>query len=396
MKRRREDTFPILITKGHATVKLYRGQNRGKDHYTLTYLSPTGRKRQFFTDLDAAKREANTRAAMLAAGDLEATKLTGRERQIYVAAAEALAPTGVTLDVAAREFATAFEILGRDGIIEAARFYKRHIETSLPEITVSEAVARVSRGPLRLVAPCLSILWLVQPTLLRELYGTQEAQERGLLARLNVIECGHDAMPLDDGVEREVPSAILEDWNNCIRAALALRNSGRKITFRCEPDAKEVFRAFHNEMVTFRNGEGREHEAKLLRCRENGARIATVIATTEWLAACAHVDNPPLTAEHAAKGVALAQFFLNQSVNLMRGAALERREARLQHVLAIAGQYGGQITIRRLRDHHGVGEVELRQIVERNPALLRIETTKPGTTGGRQSPHLVVLQTPKT
>ena len=142
MKTNAKNTFPLIITKGHASVKIYKGQNRGKPFYTVTYIGAAGRVRENFMDLEEARREANTRAAMLAQGDLEALKLTGRERQIFVAAAEALLPTGISLDIAAREFATAYEILGSDSIIEAARYYKRHVDSALPDITVATAAER--------------------------------------------------------------------------------------------------------------------------------------------------------------------------------------------------------------------------------------------------------------
>ena len=142
MKRQTKDTFPLTITKGHASVKIYKGQNRGKERFTVSYIGASGRGRENFMELEEARREANTRAATLAQGDLEALKLTGRERQVFVAAAEALLPTGISLDIAAREFATAFEILGHDAIIEAARYYKRHVESALPDITATEAAKR--------------------------------------------------------------------------------------------------------------------------------------------------------------------------------------------------------------------------------------------------------------
>ena len=99
-----------------------------------------------------------------------------------------------------------------------------------------------------------------------------------------------------------------------------------------------------------------------------------------------------LTAEHAARGVALAQYFTNQSVNLTRRGAMEKRQARLDEILAIVGEAGGSITLRLLRDNHGVGESELGQIVGRNPGLLKIETAPSGPKGGRRSPRLVIVQ----
>ncbi len=76
-----------------------------------------------------------------------------------------------------------------------------------------------------------------------------------------------------------------------------------------------MVRLFHNGIVDYRNGEGREFEAKFLRGRENAIRIALVFAATEWMEAGAHDEAPVLTAKHAACGVALAQFFLAETVD---------------------------------------------------------------------------------
>ncbi len=149
--------FPLTIKKGHATVKIYRMKQRSGWNYAVAYASPTGRVKRNFSDLELANREANTVAHSLAGGDLEALKLTGRERQLYVAANEAIAHTGLSLDVAAREFAAAFDILGRDGIIEAARYYRKHAESSLPVVTVENAIARFAEAK---AAECMSKLYL--------------------------------------------------------------------------------------------------------------------------------------------------------------------------------------------------------------------------------------------
>lgn len=253
------------------------------------------------------------------------------------------------------------------------------------------AESRITRSSVRLNAPCLSVLWAVQPTLCMELYANVEAQERGLLARMNAIRCDDDVIPFDDGVRREVSPVLEAEWDTLVRAALNLRRTSRKVTFRAETDAVEVFRNFHNETVALRNGDGRESGAKLMRCRENAIRIAVVIAATEWLANGAESDTPTLTAEHAARGVTIAEFFLAQTLNLTRGAALEKRQARLAEVMSLVLQAGGGITLRLLRDHHGVGENEVHQIVARNPEKLKIETRSPGTKGGRPSARLVTI-----
>ena len=143
MKTTRTPRFPLIIKNGSASVKIYRQLNRGKELFTLAYIGANGRQRENYMDLEKAKREAHARAVSLAQGDLEALRLTGRDKQLYVAACEALRPTGISLDVAAREFARAFEILGGDAIMDAARHYARTVQNGLPEMTVADAVQKL-------------------------------------------------------------------------------------------------------------------------------------------------------------------------------------------------------------------------------------------------------------
>jgi integrase len=69
-------------------------------------------------------------------------KLTGREKQIYVEAERAIAGTDLPLHSVAHEFARAFDILGGAHIVEAARYYKKHVDVDLPQMTVAEAVEK--------------------------------------------------------------------------------------------------------------------------------------------------------------------------------------------------------------------------------------------------------------
>jgi integrase len=139
--------FPITVKKGHAVVKIYAVKNRDTTNYTVAYLTAAnGRKRKTFADLELAKREAHNIAAKLATDDLDALKLTGGDRQIYVAAKQAIEHTGLPLDSAAREFAHAVKILGHANIVDAARYYKKHVETRLPDVRVAEAVEKFAEA----------------------------------------------------------------------------------------------------------------------------------------------------------------------------------------------------------------------------------------------------------
>jgi len=136
------DRFPITVKKSHASVMIYRVKNRNSVSFCVSYVSPTGRRRRNFVNLDLAKREAGNIAQHLADGDMEALKLTGQERQIYVEAERAIARTGLPLHSVAHEFARAFDILGGAHIVEAARYYKKHVDVDLPQVSVAEAVEK--------------------------------------------------------------------------------------------------------------------------------------------------------------------------------------------------------------------------------------------------------------
>ncbi len=143
MKRHSPEQFPLIVKKGHSTVKIYRVKNRNRTDYTVAWLTASRpRQRKTFADLEIAKREAANIADNLNKGDLEALKLTGGDKQIYTEASSAIAPTGVPLLSAANDFARAFKILGGPHIVEAALYYKKHVDVDLPQITVAEAVEK--------------------------------------------------------------------------------------------------------------------------------------------------------------------------------------------------------------------------------------------------------------
>jgi len=144
MKKNTQDEFPIIVKKRGVTVKIYEVKHRDTVNYCVTYLGPDGRERRTFRDLDKAKIEAGKIAAKLAGFDAGALRLNGTDAQHYLEARETIANSGsqLSLLLAAHEFARARSILGGDNIVEAARYYKKHVEVDLPQITVAEAVRK--------------------------------------------------------------------------------------------------------------------------------------------------------------------------------------------------------------------------------------------------------------
>jgi integrase len=143
-KQRQQYEFPLMVKKGSVTVKIYEVKNRDRMNYTVTYVDADGRKRRTFADPEEAKADAGNIADNLNKGDLEALKLTGGDKQIYVQAQKAIRDSGsnLPLKMVAHDYARAFEILGGDKIVEAARYFKKHVDVDLPQVTVAEAVEK--------------------------------------------------------------------------------------------------------------------------------------------------------------------------------------------------------------------------------------------------------------
>lgn len=148
---KKERTFPVEVSLGSVSVLIYRDpqsattkakksaegapangatdlplSERTYDSYVVAYYDGSRRVRRRFKKFELAKAEAGLICIKLANADGTALELTGDDRRIHVAAVEFLKDTGVTLDLAAKEYAEAFKILNGPGIIEAARFYAKH------------------------------------------------------------------------------------------------------------------------------------------------------------------------------------------------------------------------------------------------------------------------------
>ena len=137
------DKFPLSVRRGSATVKIYRERKPSGDYFRVSFYKGTVRHGLNFTDLNAAKSEAEAKAAQLSRGDIDAMAVTGRDRVVYARALEAIRPLGVPLDSAALEYSEAKKVLDAHSLAEAARFYMRHHGHGIHHKPVAEAVTEM-------------------------------------------------------------------------------------------------------------------------------------------------------------------------------------------------------------------------------------------------------------
>jgi hypothetical protein len=112
--------FPIVVKQGSVSVKIYRTPSRGCEAYTLSYYQDGVRKRPTFTELRAARDEANVIVNRLGNSDADVLTLTSADRSAYLRARQLLDPLGVHVENAAAEFVQAKQVLGDVPLLLAA------------------------------------------------------------------------------------------------------------------------------------------------------------------------------------------------------------------------------------------------------------------------------------
>ena len=236
---------------------------------------------------------------------------------------------------------------------------------------------RIGRGSCQ-ITPCLSMLLLVQPSILREITDDAEAFERGMTARM--LSFIVETEPLeDDGIYRYISEQAAADWNQLIRGILVRREAlaGNLNRITCLPEAREIYRHFYNEGVQLRRGEYKDIEAELGRWRENAIRIGIVLAVAD------SPEGVELTAEQATRAVEIARWCVRSGLQITDMARTQKRAERAEEIQTLLLRNGGKETLRNLERSHGFKQEEVRALALQFPERFTIERKE--DTGGRPS-----------
>lgn len=233
--------------------------------------------------------------------------------------------------------------------------------------------------------PCISTLWFCQPYLLREMAVNEEAQERGLTARALAFVCEHDVIPEDDGVVRQVSEQVQEEWNRLVLKILDTRAAPEPVVIHCTPEARELFRDWHNESVRLRNGPFRDMEGELGRWRENAIRLAGGQCVADAYMQGVESGDIVLSVEHARRGVSLARWASRSTLAILHEGIEDRRTARAETLRQLLNSCSGKMTLRELKRRHGYDNNEVKALVSAYPKTLSVQRVEPGKEGGRPS-----------
>lgn len=249
---------------------------------------------------------------------------------------------------------------------------------------------RVTRGCIN-IRPCLSVLWLCQPSLLREMLSNDEALDRGMTARFLMFAVGHESIPHDDGVPRFIPGAAKARWARIIDTGLQVRDLAEPVRLECEPDARETFRQWHNESVDLRNGKFSDVEGELGRWRENAIRIAACLALAD--AADEGLWPRAVSGDCARRAVRLCRWAVFSTLRLMQAGRMDRLNAMAEKLAAALADNGGIRTLRDLDHHNGIPAAETRMLANAFPNRFSV-TRQKGTGPGRPAEICILVATP--
>lgn len=144
-KKGQEITFPCVVSKGSVSVKIYKTPSHGYDSFTLSYYQDGVRKRPTFPTFQTAKAEADVVVLRLASRNIDVLELTSADRATYLRARQLLDPLGISLEVAAAEYAHVKPMLKGIPLSTAVLYYMRkhhgHVEGKLVKDVVEELLA---------------------------------------------------------------------------------------------------------------------------------------------------------------------------------------------------------------------------------------------------------------
>ena len=139
--RPEDATFPYIVQDGSVGIKISKARNKGRDTYMISYSVAGKRKQVMCADFEKAYAKAKAIGKTVSHGRLNALEISSTDAIRFVEAKKELQPTGVSIEIAAKEYAQAWRLLGGKALlVEAAREYvKRHLDT-IPIKTVQESV----------------------------------------------------------------------------------------------------------------------------------------------------------------------------------------------------------------------------------------------------------------
>ena len=197
-------------------------------------------------------------------------------------------------------------------------------------------VDRISRESVSLTAPCLSILWLVQPDKFDQLTSHAGMKESGFLPRFLVCQVKGEPRFLTEGDDDEIAPESRVAYHRLIRSLVSsFRLATQAYTLDIDQEARAALRDHYNRVVTRLNsGELGDIASSANRWTEQAWRLAVV------LHAALHgpdAVNRAVTVATVQSAIRVADWFARQQLELVEASRLsEKRECKNKIISALS------------------------------------------------------------
>ena len=239
----------------------------------------------------------------------------------------------------------------------------------------SFAVHRVSRPPIFIRSPCVSLFWLLQPDLLERMVEHRRLRDGGFLARPMI--CDTQLVPVELRRDaRPIPETVWEPYHSLIQELLdSYWSSGVEREIAIEPEALDLVRTFHDEFVPRRRTDFADISSFVARWHEQALRVAIVLHVGLHGVMAVTV---PLNVETMAKAVEIIRWFADEQVRILSGArraSLQRKADDLRNLLLT--RYPKGVSLRDLDVHHNRKADLINRIVAEFPNTFCFENHDP-------------------
>ncbi|MDF1862588.1 MAG: DUF3987 domain-containing protein [Verrucomicrobiales bacterium] len=240
-------------------------------------------------------------------------------------------------------------------------------------------VERITRAPLLVKDPCISMCLTVQPDLFQRVVSTQGFLESGFLARVMPVVV--DSAPGFLGATRPLDTGAKDAYEGTIRSILeAYKFRENPVCVSLSDDARQRLDAFRVEALCAGN-----KSPEIAVCARRWAEMAVRVTLCLHLAHYAgKADQYRVDSYFAAKAIEVVRWFAVQQREVFEGVIEKERQEKLLRLLDLV--LGSEdVTVRTAAKRLGCKSLEIRRFVEATPELA-IE--KVGT-GGRPSELIV-------
>lgn len=243
-------------------------------------------------------------------------------------------------------------------------------------------VDRIGRAPIILRQPCVTLLLLVQPDLLRMAFSHERLLVGGFLARCLAADSRIKILYEDETTLPEVDPVVMQGWNDHIRALVkTFRFAEKPYRTEVEEGVRALSRKFHNDIVDQIRSGLSDVDSFALRWVERAWEIALNLHVGLYGIEC---HRHPLSKETFDHAILISRYFADRQLevlNAMRIKASNDSRDRLKEILETNDNK--PVTMRDLKRRHGLDRQEVLNTVNDHPECFGIAELRRQSGGTR-------------